>query len=299
MVSYGRGRRVLDLGGSSEQIHQWVTRSTAIPVEVWPPIGQAMPTEADDMKLPFDDGSFDLIYSMWTFAHLGRDLSNSALVAQRFLDECARVLRPEGHALIHAANARSLAGLWNRAGAILTPAPIRSHLPTITALGPSAAPEESLSRMRRVEVAEERGGTAEVDVKIGLKTDAAADAGMDGESSGLLELVVEASGASQPSLDAQNPVDSSAQVVRWDTLPEFLKMLPPELELVEGHALSVVTMSGRLLKVPILGDAVRNWAFSFRDSRSLRQLAADILAVLRRGPNPDVVNLRNTSSFRT
>lgn len=76
------------------------------------------------------------------------------------------------------------------------------------------------------------------------------------------------------------------QFERWDSLSQFVRLLPPTLELVDGHGLGVLTVNAQLLKVPIFGRIGRSIAWRLRDSRSWRHLAGDILSVLRRVPEP-------------
>lgn len=84
------------------------------------------------------------------------------------------------------------------------------------------------------------------------------------------------------SLGSQRP-----RYERWDSLSEFVRLLPPILELVDGHGLGVLTLNARLLKVPILGRIGHSIAWRLRDSRSFRHLAGDILCVVRRVPDPE------------
>jgi ubiquinone/menaquinone biosynthesis C-methylase UbiE len=68
--------------------------------------------QADAEALPFDDGSFDLVYS-WGVLHHTPD-------TQRAIGEVARVLRPGGEARVMLYNRRSLfaAAVWLRRGAL-------------------------------------------------------------------------------------------------------------------------------------------------------------------------------------
>lgn len=73
---------------------------------------------------------------------------------------------------------------------------------------------------------------------------------------------------------------------RWDSLSQFVRLLPPNLELVDGHGLGVLTLNAQLLQVPILGRITRALEWKLRDSRGLRHLAGDMLCVMRRVPEP-------------
>lgn len=73
---------------------------------------------------------------------------------------------------------------------------------------------------------------------------------------------------------------------RWDSLSQFVRLLPPNLDLVDGHGLGVLTLNAQLLKVPILGRIGRALEWKLRDSRALRHLAGDMLCVMRRVPEP-------------
>ena len=62
--------------------------------------------EGSATELPFEDASFDVVYSFKVLAHVEE--------IERALQEIARVLRPGGHAVLEFYNPRSLRGLIKR-----------------------------------------------------------------------------------------------------------------------------------------------------------------------------------------
>jgi SAM-dependent methyltransferase len=63
--------------------------------------------------VPIPDRSFEVVYCLRTLAHLGRDEASSRSAAASALAEIARLLCPEGTALVQFDNPRSLWGLYH------------------------------------------------------------------------------------------------------------------------------------------------------------------------------------------
>lgn len=205
IISYARGRRVLDAGARSPRIAAWIQGVSPYPVERWPGPDEPFPDSPDALKFDAPDHCFDLVYSMWTFSQIGHDQESSRQMARAFLEECQRVVRPGGYLLLHARNAVSLRGAWAKAG------------------------RQIISHLR---------------------------------------------------------ISDRPMYERWDSLSQFVRLLPPTLSLVDGHGLGVLTLNAQLLRLPVLGRIGRSIAWSLRDSKSLRHLAGDMLCVVRRVPAP-------------
>lgn len=108
ILRHAPGRHVLDLGHGSDAVTQWIERRAASQRVV-----DAVDLGRSDVRLPFGSASFDLVYSLRTLAHLGRDGSTSEEAARSALREIARVLRPGGTALVQLENPRSLWGVYH------------------------------------------------------------------------------------------------------------------------------------------------------------------------------------------
>jgi SAM-dependent methyltransferase len=103
------GCRVLDLGYGSPEVAGWVQQHTVNRLSIVPK--EALEPEQGALKLDeLDDDSFDLVYSLRTFPHLGEDAQSSERLAREMLAEAARVTIPGGSILIQIANPRSLRG---------------------------------------------------------------------------------------------------------------------------------------------------------------------------------------------
>lgn len=111
------GCRVLDLGYGSPEVAQWVARHTverlsivekeALDAPAPGSTGEQGPLALDELA----DDSFDLVYSLRTFPHLGEDAESSERLARELLAEAARVTLPGGTILVEIANPRSLRGI--------------------------------------------------------------------------------------------------------------------------------------------------------------------------------------------
>ena len=109
LLRHVAGRRVLDLGEGSPEIAHWVR-----------PIAASLDTvhlrsctsEAGEIQLPHADGSFDVVYSLRTIAHLGHDEASSDLGVRSLLAEAARVTAPGGVILVDINNPSSLRGFF-------------------------------------------------------------------------------------------------------------------------------------------------------------------------------------------
>jgi SAM-dependent methyltransferase len=102
------GRRVLDLGHGADVVTEWVrTRAGSLRVVDAVDLGHGA-----EIRLPFADGAFDLVYSLRTLPHLGHDERSSESAARSALAEIGRVLAPRGTALVQIDNPRSLWGAY-------------------------------------------------------------------------------------------------------------------------------------------------------------------------------------------
>lgn len=104
------GCRVLDLGYGSPEVAHWVQRHTVDRLS----IVEKEALDATDGPLVLEelpDESFDLVYCLRTFPHLGEDADSSERLARELLAEAARVTLPGGTILVEIANPRSLRGI--------------------------------------------------------------------------------------------------------------------------------------------------------------------------------------------
>src|SRR5690606_37037468 len=71
-----------------------------------------MPDEEDETLrlVEYRDASFDVVYSLRTFPHLGYDTESSERLGRQLLREAARVTADGGTVLVQIANSRSLRG---------------------------------------------------------------------------------------------------------------------------------------------------------------------------------------------
>lgn len=103
------GRRVLDLGHGAPVVTEWVEeRAAAQTVVDAIDLGRGA-----EIRVPMPDRSFEVVYCLRTLSHLGRDESTSRAAATSALLEIARLLVPEGTALVQFDNPRSLWGLYH------------------------------------------------------------------------------------------------------------------------------------------------------------------------------------------
>jgi SAM-dependent methyltransferase len=102
------GRRVLDLGLGSPEIAQWARQVAASLEGV--DLRLAL-TDAGELRLPQQDGRYDVVYSVRTLAHLGRDEASSERAVRNVLAEAARVTAVGGVVIVDINNPRSLRGL--------------------------------------------------------------------------------------------------------------------------------------------------------------------------------------------
>ena len=103
------GRRVLDLGHGAPMVTQWVEEraSTQTVVDAID-LGRG-----GEVRVPIPDRSFEVVYCLRTLPHLGRDEESSRRAAGSALGEIARLLCPDGTALVQFDNPRSLWGLYH------------------------------------------------------------------------------------------------------------------------------------------------------------------------------------------
>jgi SAM-dependent methyltransferase len=235
ILSHVPGRRVLDLGYGSPRIAQWVEDRVGghlsivekgaleqAPGEIAETSGFIPASEFLDedgnLKLPEDDepalelreykdASFDVVYCLRTFPHLGYDTESSERLGYQLLREAARVCVDGGTVFVQIANPRSLRGIVEG---------IRNPITVVS---------------RRRMILGDRYG-----------------------------------------------------LTRWDTIPRFLRFLPPELEFVRVHGLGVLIPHNATLQIPIVGRVLARLEWRLRDMAIVRRLGAQVLVVLRRVP---------------
>lgn len=140
LLSHVPGCRVLDLGYGSPEIAEWVKDRIGDHLSIvekgalehapgpiadssgFLPASEFLDAEGN-FKLPdesgettlglveYRDASFDVVYSLRTFPHLGYDTDSSELLGRLLLREAARVTVDGGTVFIQIANPRSLRGL--------------------------------------------------------------------------------------------------------------------------------------------------------------------------------------------
>jgi hypothetical protein len=71
-------------------------------------------------------------------------------------------------------------------------------------------------------------------------------------------------------------------LTRWDTIPRFLRFLPPDLEFVRVHGLGVLVPHNATLHIPLLGAVLSRLEWRLRDLALFQRFGAQILVVLRR-----------------
>lgn len=101
------GQCVLDLGLGAPEIAEWVEPRAA----TFTSIHALDLGRGDTIELPLSDHSIDVIYSLRTLPHLGRDQDTSIEAARSALREIGRILVVGGTALLLFDNPRSLWGL--------------------------------------------------------------------------------------------------------------------------------------------------------------------------------------------
>jgi SAM-dependent methyltransferase len=227
------GCRVLDLGHGSPEVSEWVSarvgsrleivdkarlehapdriaeRSGLLPAsEFLDADGELVVPDDDDdaLRLPeYRDASFDVVYCLRTFPHLGFDTESSEQLGRELLLEAARVTADGGTVFVQIANSRSIRGLIEG---------IRNPITVVS---------------RRRMILGDRYG-----------------------------------------------------LTRWDTLPRFLKFLPPELEFVRTYGLGVAIPHEATLEIPLAGRVLKRLEWPLRDLAWARRLGAQLLIELRR-----------------
>jgi SAM-dependent methyltransferase len=100
---------VLDLGHGAPIVTDWVEeRASSQTVVDAIDLGRG-----SEVRVPMPDRSFEVVYCLRTLPHLGRDEESSRAAAASTLAEIARLLGPEGTALVQFDNPRSLYGLYH------------------------------------------------------------------------------------------------------------------------------------------------------------------------------------------
>jgi SAM-dependent methyltransferase len=138
LLDHVPGCRVLDLGHGSPEIAEWIRDRIGDSLSVVEksalespsaPIADSsgflpasefldaegnfvMPEEGDEnLRLPeYRDASFDVVYCLRTFPHLGYDTESSERLGRQLLREAARVTADGGTVFVQIANSRSLRG---------------------------------------------------------------------------------------------------------------------------------------------------------------------------------------------
>ena len=139
ILARAAGRRVLDLGHGSPELSEWVRRRAGAELEIvdktsldqgprkivehsgFLPASEFLEAKAQLPRVGGGepalrlggrrDASFDLVYSLRTFPHLGFDTDSSERLAAGLLREAARVTADGGTVFVQIANPRSLRGL--------------------------------------------------------------------------------------------------------------------------------------------------------------------------------------------
>lgn len=232
ILAHATGLRVLDLGYGSPEVTEWVrprVGSLAIvekaalesPGRIVDASGLLPASEFLDsegnLKIPeddddpvvqlheFPDASFDLVYCLRTFPHLGYDTTTSEQLGRQLLREAARVTVDGGTVFVQIANPRSLRGIVEG---------IRNPITVVS---------------RRRMILGDRYG-----------------------------------------------------LTRWDTIPRFLRFLPPELELSHVHGLGVLIPHDATLQIPIVGSLLSRLEWRMRDVALVRRFGSQVLVALRR-----------------
>lgn len=103
------GRATLDLGHGAPQVATWVRpRAASLTVVDAVDLGRSA-----EIRLPWRDRSFEVVYSLRTLPHLGHDERSSQAALRAMLSEIGRVLTPGGVALCQIDNPRSLWGAYH------------------------------------------------------------------------------------------------------------------------------------------------------------------------------------------
>ncbi len=109
ILRYAVGRTTLDLGHGAPAVTEWVRpRASTLTVVDAVDLGRSA-----KIRLPWRDGSFECVYCLRTFSHLGHDGRSSDAAARMMLVELARVLAPGGVAVFQIDNPRSLWGAYH------------------------------------------------------------------------------------------------------------------------------------------------------------------------------------------
>lgn len=109
ILRHAVGRSTLDLGHGAPSVAQWVRpRASSLTVVDAVDLGRRA-----EVRLPWQDGTFECVYSLRTLPHLGHDANSSDAAARSVLTEVARVLVPGGVAVCQIDNPRSLWGAYH------------------------------------------------------------------------------------------------------------------------------------------------------------------------------------------
>lgn len=123
VLRHSVGRATLDLGHGAPRVATWVRpRAASLTVVDAVDLGRGA-----EIRLPWRDRSFEVVYSLRTLPHLGHDERSSEAAARGLLAEIRRVLTPGGVALCQIDNPRSLWGAYHgirHPGAVIERGPL-------------------------------------------------------------------------------------------------------------------------------------------------------------------------------
>jgi SAM-dependent methyltransferase len=105
------GARAIDLGYGRPEVTAWARRRTGQRLSIVER-GALLRGPADRVLADHADASFDVVFCLSTFPHLGTEETESRHLAHALVVEAARLLRPGGVFIVEIANPRSLRGLW-------------------------------------------------------------------------------------------------------------------------------------------------------------------------------------------
>lgn len=110
LLRHASGQRVLDLGYGAPEVTAWMRRRSGRHLSIVE--REVLENAASGVSLSeYPDASFDLVYCLVHFAHLGWDAESSETFARGVLAEASRVLEPGGIMAVELSNPRSLHGL--------------------------------------------------------------------------------------------------------------------------------------------------------------------------------------------
>lgn len=144
LLRYASGQRVLDLGYGCPEVTAWMRRRSGQHLSIV--AREVLESEAASVSLSeYADDSFDLVYCLSVFPHLGRSAEQSELLAAAAMREATRLLAPGGILAVEVANPRSLHGLQE---GIRQPMTVVSSKKLVSATGGLVTRWETPGRLR-------------------------------------------------------------------------------------------------------------------------------------------------------